>query len=83
MDVEENGELLRAAQHEFDVLVTMDRGMEFQRNLADFDLADFDLADFDLADFDLADFDLADFDLARGNLLKDSEPLVEATMDAA
>jgi hypothetical protein len=68
MDVEENGELLRAAQHEFDVLVTMDRGMEFQRNLAD---------------FDLADFDLADFDLARGNLLKDSEPLVEATMDAA
>ncbi|CAN5644634.1 MAG: hypothetical protein M3494_04955 [Actinomycetota bacterium] len=63
MDVEENGELLRAAQHEFDVLVTMDRGMEFQRNLAD--------------------FDLADFDLARGNLLKDSEPLVEATMDAA
>lgn len=34
-----NGELLDAAQHEFDVLLTMDRGMRHQQNLADFDLA--------------------------------------------
>ncbi len=34
-----NGELLRVAQYEFDALVTMDRGMEHQQNLADFDLA--------------------------------------------
>jgi predicted nuclease of predicted toxin-antitoxin system len=34
-----NGELLDAAQHEFNALVTMDRGMEHQRNLARFDIA--------------------------------------------
>ncbi len=34
-----NGELLDVAQYEFDALVTMDRGMEFQQNLARFDIA--------------------------------------------
>ena len=29
----ENGKLLRAAQHEFDVLVTMDKNLEHQQNL--------------------------------------------------
>ena len=33
-----NGELLSAAQGEFDALVTMDRGMPFQQNLASLDL---------------------------------------------
>ena len=27
-----NGELLRAAQHEFDVFITMDKGIEHQQN---------------------------------------------------
>jgi predicted nuclease of predicted toxin-antitoxin system len=34
----ENGELIEAAQHEFDVLVTMDRGIPHQQNLAEVDL---------------------------------------------
>ncbi len=34
-----NGELLAAAQGEFDALVTMDRNMPFQQNLANVDLA--------------------------------------------
>ena len=34
-----NGNLLRAAEDEFDALVTMDRGMEHQQRLSDFDLA--------------------------------------------
>ena len=29
----ENGKLLRVAQHEFDVLVTMDKNLEHQQNL--------------------------------------------------
>lgn len=29
-----NGELLRSAEAEFDVFVTMDRGLEYQQNLA-------------------------------------------------
>ena len=33
-----NGELLRAAQREFDALVTMDRNMEHQQNLGSVDL---------------------------------------------
>ncbi len=33
-----NGELLRAAEREFDVLVTMDRNMEHQQNLGNVDL---------------------------------------------
>ena len=33
-----NGELLRLAASEFDVLLTMDRGMQFQQNLAGVDL---------------------------------------------
>lgn len=33
-----NGALLRAAEQEFDVLVTMDRSMEHQQNLGTFDL---------------------------------------------
>ena len=34
-----NGELLRAASPTFDVLVTMDRGIEYQQNLSAFDIA--------------------------------------------
>lgn len=34
-----NGELMRLAQHEFDVLVTMDRGILHQQNLGNVDLA--------------------------------------------
>lgn len=34
-----NGELLRAAEREFDVLVTMDRNLEYQQNLRVLDLA--------------------------------------------
>lgn len=34
----ENGELIGLAQHEFDVLVTMDQGIPRQQNLADVDL---------------------------------------------
>src|SRR5829696_8828083 len=34
-----NGELMRLAQHEFNVLVTMDRGIQHQQNLGDVDLA--------------------------------------------
>ncbi len=34
-----NGELLDAAQYEFDALITMDRGIEHQQNLARFDIA--------------------------------------------
>ena len=33
-----NGELLRAAEQEFDVLLTMDRNMEHQQNLSALDL---------------------------------------------
>jgi len=33
-----NGELLRAAAEEFDVLITVDRRMQFQQNLLEFDL---------------------------------------------
>lgn len=35
----ENGELIRDAQREFDVLVTMDQGIPRQQNLKDVDLA--------------------------------------------
>lgn len=34
-----NGDLLRAAASSFDVLVTMDRGIEHQQNLPGFDIA--------------------------------------------
>lgn len=34
-----NGELLRLAEQSFDAFVTMDRGIEYQQNLAGFDLA--------------------------------------------
>ena len=34
-----NGELLRAAAEEFDVLITVDRRMQFQQNLLKLDLA--------------------------------------------
>ena len=34
-----NGELLAAAEGEFEVLLTMDRGIEHQQNLSRFDLA--------------------------------------------
>jgi len=34
----ENGELIEAAQREFDALVTMDRGMPHQQNLQGVDL---------------------------------------------
>jgi predicted nuclease of predicted toxin-antitoxin system len=34
-----NGELMRRAELEFDVFVTMDRGIEYQQNLAGFNLA--------------------------------------------
>ena len=34
-----NGELLRAAEQEFDVFVTMDRNLEYQQNLSVLDLA--------------------------------------------
>jgi predicted nuclease of predicted toxin-antitoxin system len=34
-----NGELLQLASADFDVFVTMDRGLEFQQHLAGFDLA--------------------------------------------
>lgn len=34
-----NGELLRAAAHEFDVLITVDRRIPFQQNLSHFNLA--------------------------------------------
>ena len=33
-----NGELLNAAQHEFDVMVTMDRNMQYQQNLPAYNL---------------------------------------------
>lgn len=33
-----NGELLRAAEAEFDVLVTMDRSIEHQQNVSEFNL---------------------------------------------
>ena len=33
-----NGDLLRAAQVEFDVFVTMDKNLEYQQNLGAFDL---------------------------------------------
>ena len=35
----DDGALLDAAQHEFDVLLTVDRSLEFQQNLAKFDIA--------------------------------------------
>lgn len=35
----DNGDLLEAAEKEFDTLVTVDRGMSHQQNLARFDLA--------------------------------------------
>ena len=34
-----NGELLEAAEEEFDALVTTDRGVPYQQNLSRFDLA--------------------------------------------
>jgi predicted nuclease of predicted toxin-antitoxin system len=34
-----NGELLRLAEKEFDAFVTMDRGIEYQQNLANFKIA--------------------------------------------
>lgn len=34
----QNGELLELSQTEFDVFVTMDRGVEYQQNLVGFDL---------------------------------------------
>ncbi len=34
-----NGELLRRAEREFDVFITMDRNLEHQQNLKSFDLA--------------------------------------------
>lgn len=34
----ENGDLLRSAAQEFDVLITMDRNIQHQQNLAAFDL---------------------------------------------
>ena len=34
-----NGELMRLAEPEFDVFVTMDRGIEYQQNLVRFNLA--------------------------------------------
>jgi len=34
-----NGELLRAAAEQFDALITVDRRMQFQQNLSQFDLA--------------------------------------------
>jgi predicted nuclease of predicted toxin-antitoxin system len=34
-----NGELLRLAEREFDVFVTMDRGLAYQQNFAGFDVA--------------------------------------------
>ena len=34
-----NGELLRAAAEQFDVLITVDRRMQFQQNLFQFNLA--------------------------------------------
>ena len=34
-----NGELLDAAEHRFDVLVTMDRSIEHQQHLLQYDLA--------------------------------------------
>ena len=35
----DNGELLRRAQSQFEILVTMDRNLEFQRNLTGLDLS--------------------------------------------
>jgi predicted nuclease of predicted toxin-antitoxin system len=35
----ENGELIEAAQREFDALITMDRGIPHQQDLRDMDLA--------------------------------------------
>ena len=35
----QNGELLRAAAEQFDVLITVDRRMQFQQNLSQFNLA--------------------------------------------
>jgi predicted nuclease of predicted toxin-antitoxin system len=37
-DTLEDGDLLTAAQKEFDVLVTIDRGIEFQQNLSKFQI---------------------------------------------
>jgi len=34
-----NGDLLRLAEKDFDIFVTLDRGIEFQQNLIGFDLA--------------------------------------------
>lgn len=34
-----NGKLLARAEHQFDVLVTMDQNLQYQQNLSDFDLA--------------------------------------------
>ena len=34
-----NGELMRLAETDFDVFITMDRGIEYQQNLAGFNLA--------------------------------------------
>lgn len=34
-----DGELLRATAEQFDVLITVDRGMQFQQNFSKFDLA--------------------------------------------
>lgn len=39
MASKKNGELLDAAQYEFDALITMDRGIEHQQNLPRFDIA--------------------------------------------
>nr|VFJ76270.1 MAG: hypothetical protein BECKFW1821C_GA0114237_11023 [Candidatus Kentron sp. FW] len=35
----ENGELLRLAQRDFDVLITMDRNLVYQQSVAKFDIA--------------------------------------------
>jgi predicted nuclease of predicted toxin-antitoxin system len=34
-----NGGLLQLAEHEFDVFITMDRGLEYQQSIAGFELA--------------------------------------------
>lgn len=39
MVIEENGELLRRASEEFQVLVTADQGTPHQQNLSNFDVA--------------------------------------------
>lgn len=51
-----NGELLRAAAAEFDVLVTLDVGLEHQQNLPSFDLAVIVIR---VASADMADVQLA------------------------